>query len=379
MKPQPEGGSLGESDRIGGESPRKHAELHKTITMAQIAKAAGVSQGAISSLLNDRDYGIRVSERTRERVFKVCREMGYIPNDLRAVVRMYPELGEYCLLVSTRRSAGLADPFITRIVSAAISATPAEIHSITISQYDETFDYLAKPTGLPQPIRAGIASKFILYGAPNPSLIQTLVKRGLAAVCLGHEVNEHGMLSLVPDYQLASRLGVEHLLQLGHRHVAIVSGPFGTTDPQIIELNRGVRLAFEQASLPIDAQNIVYGDLTHEAGVAAFETLMERTPTPTAIFCMSDSVAAGIAAAAIARGRAVPEDVSLVGCSNDSLAQFTCPPLTTVHIPAEEMACRAVEEVDRLVRETPLPPGRRETIPVRLIERESSRPPRDRS
>ncbi len=48
--------------------------------MADIAKAAGVSQGAISSLLNDRDYGIRVSDKTRERVFRVCREMGYMPN-----------------------------------------------------------------------------------------------------------------------------------------------------------------------------------------------------------------------------------------------------------------------------------------------------------
>src|SRR5271163_3402919 len=74
-------------------------EHHKGITMADIAKAAGVSQGAISSLLNDRDYGIRVSEKTRDRVFRVCREMGYIPNDLRAVVRMYPELGDFCVLL----------------------------------------------------------------------------------------------------------------------------------------------------------------------------------------------------------------------------------------------------------------------------------------
>ena len=62
--------------REASDGPRKFRDLHKTITMAQIAKAAGVSQGAISSLLNDRDYGIRVSEKTRERVFKVCREMG---------------------------------------------------------------------------------------------------------------------------------------------------------------------------------------------------------------------------------------------------------------------------------------------------------------
>src|SRR6188508_2458080 len=72
----------------------------KPITMAMIARAAGVSQGAISSLLNDRDYGIRVSDKTRERVFRVCRELGYVPYDLRAVVRMYPEQGDTCLLVS---------------------------------------------------------------------------------------------------------------------------------------------------------------------------------------------------------------------------------------------------------------------------------------
>src|SRR5450432_4882789 len=77
--------------------PKKLDDLHKGITMADIAKAAGVSQGAISSLLNDRDYGIRVSEKTRDRVFRVCREMGYVPNDLRAVVRMYPEQGNFCV------------------------------------------------------------------------------------------------------------------------------------------------------------------------------------------------------------------------------------------------------------------------------------------
>src|SRR6266550_4279715 len=102
-------GAPGDGD---SRSPRHLGDLHKTITMAQIARAAGVSQGAISSLLNDRDYGIRVSEKTRERVFKVCREMGYIPNDLRAVVRMYPELGDFCVLLSTAVEGGLFDPFV---------------------------------------------------------------------------------------------------------------------------------------------------------------------------------------------------------------------------------------------------------------------------
>src|SRR6187401_1890385 len=113
--------------------PKKLGDLQKTITMAQLAKAAGVSQGAISSLLNDRDYGIRVSEKTRERVFKVCREMGYIPNDLRAVVRMYPELGDYCLLLSASVEGGLRDPFFHRLAAAAMAAVPDPSHPLSLA------------------------------------------------------------------------------------------------------------------------------------------------------------------------------------------------------------------------------------------------------
>jgi LacI family transcriptional regulator len=156
----------------------------------------------------------------------------------------------------------------------------------------------------------------------------------------------------------------------------IISGPFGTTDPQVLELNRGVRTAYEQFGVPIDAQNIVYADLTHQAGVSAFDSLAERKPEPTAVFCMSDSVAAGVIAAAHRRGRKVPEELSVIGCSDDTLAQFTCPSLTTIHVPAEEMAAHAIREIDRLVRNPMLADPKREVLGVRLVERESCGPPR---
>src|SRR4029453_6123532 len=138
MNVPPEDEALVRSEMAGSESkgPRKLTDLHKTITMAQIAKAAGVSQGAISSLLNDRDYGIRVSERTRERVFKVCREMGYLPNDLRAVVRMYPELGEFCLMLATDLGSAAADPSLARIASATVKAVPGDARSLTMARYE---------------------------------------------------------------------------------------------------------------------------------------------------------------------------------------------------------------------------------------------------
>src|SRR3954452_2609285 len=146
MNPPPEesapsNGGPGPSGLGESRPPREMGDLHKGITMAQIAKAAGVSQGAISSLLNDRDYGIRVSERTRERVFKVCREMGYIPNDLRAVVRMYPELGEFCFLISSTIDDGLANPFVARMARAAMAGVEEPSRPLTLAIYDPKRDY----------------------------------------------------------------------------------------------------------------------------------------------------------------------------------------------------------------------------------------------
>src|SRR3954467_6238352 len=190
MNPPPEesvpvNGGPSPSGVVESRPPREMGDLHKGITMAQIAKAAGVSQGAISSLLNDRDYGIRVSEKTRERVFRVCREMGYMPNDLRAVVRMYPELGEFCLLLARDLGNAAEEPVLARVASAAVSAVPKDCRSVTIARYDTHVDYIAQPENLPQPVRIGVVSKFIAFGHLNSSLISTITHRGLPCVILG--------------------------------------------------------------------------------------------------------------------------------------------------------------------------------------------------
>ena len=351
--------------------PKNFDDLHKSITMAQIAKAAGVSQGAISSLLNDRDYGIRVSDKTRERVFKVCRELGYVPNDLRAVVRMYPEMGEFCLLLDRTVAGGLRNPQVMRLAAAIMGAIPDPTQPLSLALYDPAADYLADSAALPQAVRLGVCSKFLVCGQPNPSLFETLTRRGLPVISLGADVALPGVVSFVPDYALASRLAFGHLGKLGHRNIGIVSGPFGATDPRVIELNHGVRLACEELGVPLDTQHIIYGDLTAEAGRAALGEMLARKPPPTAIFCLSDAAAAGVLAQAQARGLAVPGALSVIGCGDDPGAQMTLPPLTTVHLPAEEMGELGVREIDRLVHDAPAPVPRKIVPAVRLIERQS--------
>ncbi len=360
-------------DAGGGAStvPKNFDDLHKSITMAQIAKAAGVSQGAISSLLNDRDYGIRVSDKTRERVFKVCRELGYVPNDLRAVVRMYPEMGDFCLLLDARIPGGLREPQVVRLAAAIMAAIPDPAHPLSIALYDPATDYHADSAALPHSVRLGVCSKFLLFGQPNASLCEVLTRRGLPVISLGSDTALPGVVSFVPDYALASRAALGFLAQLGHQDIAIVSGPFGSTDPRIIELNRGVRLACDELHLPLDPQHLIYGELTEEAGRAALVEMLARKPQPTAVFCLSDAAATGVLLAAQARGLAVPGALSIVGCGDDPAAQFAHPHLTTVHLPIEEMAELGVREIDRLVHDAPAPVPRKIVSPVRLIQRQS--------
>lgn len=378
MNAMSEEAPLAAPERDAGEVrfPRKLGDFgSKAITMAQIAKAAGVSQGAISSLLNDRDYGIRVSEKTRERVFKVCREMGYVPNDLRAVVRMYPEMGEVCVLLSSSIAGGISNPFVARIAHGVMKAVSEASHPVTFAIYADSVDYgsLAAEE-LPQPIRTGVASKFICYGPPNASLLQQLHRRGSPVVVLGSEVLLPGVVSLVPDFPAASRLAISQCFKLGHKQIGIVSGPFGTTDAPVIELHRGIKAAYDECHTAIEAQNIVYGDLSYHAGRRALTELLSHPVKPTAIFCLSDASAAGVLTEAQTRGLRVPEDLSVIGCGDDACTPFGAPDLTTVHLPAEEMAAEALREVERLVSQgVPVQPRKR-LLPVRMVERASMGP-----
>jgi LacI family transcriptional regulator len=362
----PDSGDAGQNARS--------ADYHKTITMATIARAAGVSQGAISSLLNDRDYGIRVSEKTRERVFRVCRELGYIPNDLRAVVRMYPEKGDLCLLISGHLKQPLLDGFTARVASAALEH--AHIHSrhLTIAAFDPTADYLARPDLLPQPVRSGTVSKFLCGGTTNASLYHALLRRGYPAVSLGHDVPVPGVTSIVPDYSGGAQLAIERLFDLGHQRIVVLSGPFGTADSQVIELNRGVSEGFSKRGVAIDQNNVVYGDLTFEGGFAACEQLLTRPSPPTAIFCLKDAAAAGALAAAMARGVQVPQQLSIIGCSDDPIARESVIGISTIHLPAEELGSSGVAEVEQRVRDIGKTDVKRVVLPIHFVERQTTAP-----
>ncbi len=341
----------------------------KPITMATIAKAAGVSQGAISSLLNDRDYGIRVSDRTRERVFKVCRELGYIPNDLRAVVRMYPELGDTCLLVSSKIPGGIANPFVARIAGAVIAATAKG--AIAIAHYDDTREYTADDDETPAPVRNGTASKFVCVGAANKSLCAIVHRRSHPIAVLGHDSHIAGTTNFVPDYDAAAKIAFGRLVKSGHKNIAIISGPFGSPEPRLVELNRALGHAAEEFGLKMDANSIFQGDLSFGAGLAATEALATRTPVPTAVFALSEAAGCGVVAAAQAKGLSVPGKLSVLALADHAFDPPCSVPLTTISISLDELAAAAIQEIARQIKAGVPADAQRVMFGVKLCERTS--------
>ena len=369
-----EGGSSGSE----GGSPeisaliRGSGQSAKPVTMATIAREVGVSQGAISSLLNERDYGIRVSEKTRARVFKVCRDLGYVPNDLRAVVRIYPELGDTCLMVSDRIPGGLANPFLARVTAAVMANTTRQPVSIAVILYDEAREYGFEE--LPPPLKHGTASKVICVGGVNSSICGVVHGRSLPAILLGHTSQIPGTTSVVPDYPGAARLALELLVRHGHKRVGIVGGPFGSPEPRLLEMNRAIGAVACELGFLVEAQDIFQSDLTFQAGVAAADSMLARHAKPSALICLSEAAAAGVVAQARFRGISIPGQLSVIAIADHAGSLASCIPLTAVVLSAAEIAAVAVKEAERQVFGGIPETASKIVVPVQLIERESCGP-----
>ncbi|MCW6009100.1 LacI family DNA-binding transcriptional regulator [Micromonospora sp. CPCC 205371] len=137
------------------------------------------------------------------------------------------------------------------------------------------------------------------------------------------------------------RSATRHLIGLGHRRIAMVSGP----DDVLCCRARldGYRAALESAGLPVDVGLIVRTDLTQQGGFTAALDLLNRPEPPTAIFTANDLQALGVYQAARTLGLRIPADLSVVGFDDLPITTLVDPPLTTVHQPLIEMASAATE------------------------------------
>jgi LacI family transcriptional regulator len=162
---------------------------------------------------------------------------------------------------------------------------------------------------------------------------------------------------------------VAHLIHLGHTRIACITNAAALYTAAVDRL-RGYQNALEEAGLPFDPTLVRYGDFTVDSGYQQMKGLLESGVHFTAAFIASDTLVLGAKAALSEHGLRVPQDIALVGFDDLPFAQYMSPPLTTVHLPAVDLAREASQLLICLLQGEQ-PCRRRTILETHLVVRRS--------
>jgi LacI family transcriptional regulator len=326
-------------------------------TIKDVAREAGVSIATVSRALNDSAV---VSEATRRLVREVAERLNYWPNGAarslitnrtQAIAVMLPDLfGEFYSEIlrgmdMTTRKAGLhllvssshadADELV-----AGLRSTRGRIDGLIVMAPD---------------LDAGPAIRSLATDLP---LVLIDPGKGFEACDSVGIANQAGALGVV-----------RHLISLGHRQVATITGPARNADAR--QRLEGYRAALRAAGIERAADYEIPGDFTEPYGYAAGARLLALDPRPTAVFAANDYMAIGVMGALSDARVRVPEDIAVVGFDDIAMARYLNPPLTTVHVDAYRLGERAVEMLVESPRSRLGRHPRHEVLATTLVVRSS--------
>jgi len=215
----------------------------------------------------------------------------------------------------------------------------------------------------------------IYLGGFDPTALTTMIEQGPPAALLDFQLRSVPVDTVVVDNRAGGYQAMEHLIALGHRSFAVVTGETDRSVSQ--ERLGGVYEALDHFDIPHSQLTVVPGDFQREGGYEAMKQILRLNPRPTAVFFMNDEMAAGgIQAVFSESSLKVPDDISIVGFDDTSWATATQPPLTTIRVDKGLMGSIAVQRVVQRISNPSQPPTTT-LIPPRLVVRESSAPPRE--
>ena len=343
------------------------------VTIHQVAAEAGVSPSTVSNVLNGRSE--RMLPQTRERVERAIARLGYRPNGPARQLR-----------TGRTHVVGLVVPsvanpfwgtFARHLEAAALQAGYRVLLCNSEREPVRERDYLEELWA------DGIRAVVLCSALPSLEHVLPLVDRGLTLVAFDRTAQAGDPASLVNisvDNAIGAELATRHVLDLGHRRLAFVSGALRS-------LNRRARLRGFEAALEVfgltPADALVwsggpedgFGDLDFpELGRTAARELLADPRPPTAFIAVNDMCALGLSAAARDAGLRVGEDVSVVGFDDIVLAELATPPLTTIRQPLPAMATAAFAHLRAGVERPEPPPGQSLLMRPELVVRTSTGP-----
>jgi DNA-binding LacI/PurR family transcriptional regulator len=335
------------------------------VTLEEVASRAQVSRATVSRVVNGDQ---RVAGQSRVAVEAAVRELGYVPN--RAARSLVTRRSESVAVVIPEPGAQVfGDPFFPRVLRGISDALAAESLQLVLlmpqdrSDEDRVERYLA----------AGHVDGVMLVSLHGSDPLPAALKRLGVPVVVGGRPPSAGISYVDVDNRAGAAHAVRHLAGGGRTHVATIAGPQDMA-PGADRL-AGYREQLAELGLPLRQELVEVADFTLDGGRAAMERLLQHAPDLDAVFVASDLMAVGALAALRAAGRAVPEEVAVMGFDDSPLAVTTQPQLSSVQQPIEEMGREMTRMLMHEMRD-PGGPARRVILDTRLVIRASSDPQR---
>ncbi len=324
-------------------------------TLFDVAKKARVSTATVSRVLNESRL---VNQTTRDRVQRIIQALDYHPSHAARILA-----GQRTGMLGVV-TPGIASGFFAEVLC-GLDEVAAEyrFHLTTVFTHGREDEEKLLLRFLQENRCDGVA---ILNLSLPPSALARAQQIGLPVVLLDRPLPDTEIPSVCIDNTTGAMGAMRHLLEHGHRRIAILTGPRDNHDA--IQRLAGAQLALTADGVALDPNLIWSGAFTEESGRAAMIRWLDTGASlPDAIFACNDAMALGALDALRSRGHHVPDDVALVGFDDCEAARYVA--LTTVRVPMRQMGRMAAETlIQQILHNEQRTPG---LLPVSLIARRS--------
>ncbi len=310
------------------------------VTLKALASHLDLTAGTVSSVLNNAPASRSVPERTRNRIMEAARRLNYRPNFLARSLRVRRS---YTIGVIAEE---LGDPFGATIIS-----------SIETFLRKNNFFFLTGIHRHEEKLLRLYSQLLLTRGVEGIITIDTSINQqpSLPTVAIAGHQQVPNVTNIILDQHRAARLVLQHLLDLGHRQIAFFRGPSSSSDSA--PRWNAIQEVAAELHLPIYPELVFQLERipnTSDIGYLPAKELLATEIPFTALFAYNDTSAVGAMFVLHEAGLRIPDDVSVVGFDDISVASFTFPPLTTVRQPLLEMGTVAAQTLlDRIEERAP--------------------------
>ncbi|MFC5405402.1 LacI family DNA-binding transcriptional regulator [Cohnella soli] len=310
-----------------------------TIQLKDIAKYLNVSVSSVSKTINGTG---RVGKETRERIMKAIEELGYQPNEVARSLKR-KSANSLGVIVSD-----LSNPFYSKVIKGIESVASRNDHHVIVCNSNE--DAHKEEEYVKLLMQNRVSGLIIASVGGNPKALKPYIRSGIPFVFIDNEprIDEQYNLVTIDNIKASYEL-TQHLLDQGHRHLAIITGPLDQSTA--LERKLGFEKCLSDNGVTMSEQWVGSGEFKQASGYAIMKDWLKRDQLPTALFAANDFLLYGATKALYERGLRIPDDMAVACFDADDETGLIRPRLTSVVQPAYDIGAAAAEMIMRRKQE----------------------------